>query len=85
MGWRGTCQACLAALLRCPPLGLSGWSASPPPMPNSAVISQSLYSGERGIDFLRQVALQGNQLVLLAKTREMDEDHTRKLTWQRLP
>lgn len=38
--------------------------------------------GEQGV---RHLALNGDTLVLTAKTHEMGEDHERKLVWQRVP
>jgi hypothetical protein len=48
-------------------------------------IQQSLYPAERGEDGVRQLTLRSNQLILIAKAHEMGEEHTRKLTWERLP
>ena len=47
-------------------------------------IRQSLEPGERGQDGVRHCVLDGDRLILTAKTHEMDEDHERKLVWQRL-
>jgi hypothetical protein len=46
-------------------------------------IRQTLYPGERGQDYVRHFVLDGNRLILTAKTHEMGEDHERKLVWQR--
>jgi hypothetical protein len=46
-------------------------------------IQQSLTPGERGEDAVRHVVLDGDRLILTAKTHEMGEDHERKLVWQR--
>ena len=47
-------------------------------------IQQSLYPGENGSEGTRQMQLEGNHLTLLAKTHEMNEDHQRKLVWERV-
>jgi len=54
---------------------------------NSTVIhhiQQSLTPGERGEDAVRHFALDGDRLILTAKTHEMGEDHERKVVWQRV-
>ncbi len=54
---------------------------------NSAVthhIQQSLKPGERGEDAVRHFVLEGDRLILTAKTHEMGENHERKLIWQRV-
>jgi hypothetical protein len=48
-------------------------------------IRQSLIPGEVGEDVVRRYVLDGDRLTLRAKTREMGEDHERKLVWQRVP
>jgi hypothetical protein len=48
-------------------------------------IKQSLYPGERGEEGIRQLTLDGNRLLLVAKTHEMGEDHERRLVWERVP
>lgn len=48
-------------------------------------IRQSLIPGEVGEDGVRHYVLDGDRLILTAKTHEMAEDHERKLVWQRLP
>jgi hypothetical protein len=47
-------------------------------------IQQSLTPGERGEDGVRHFVLDGDRLILTAKTHEMGEDHERKLVWQRV-
>jgi len=47
-------------------------------------IQQSLTPGERGEDAVRHFVLDGDRLILTAKTHEMGEDHERKLVWQRV-
>ena len=47
-------------------------------------ILQSLTPGERGEDAVRHFVLDGDRLILTAKTHEMGEDHERKLVWQRV-
>jgi hypothetical protein len=47
-------------------------------------IQQSLTPGERGEDALRHFVLDGDRLILTAKTHEMGEDHERKLVWQKV-
>jgi hypothetical protein len=47
-------------------------------------IQQSLTPGERGEDAVRHFVLDGDHLILTAKTHEMGEDHERKLVWQRV-
>ena len=46
-------------------------------------IHQSLYPGERGESGERHFMLEGNRLILSAKTHEMGEDHQRRLVWER--
>jgi hypothetical protein len=46
-------------------------------------IQQSLYPGERGQTAIRRLVLDGNRLILTAKTHEMGEDHERRLVWER--
>jgi hypothetical protein len=46
-------------------------------------IQQSLTPGERGEDAVRDFTLDGDRLILTARTHEMGEDHERKLVWQR--
>ena len=47
-------------------------------------IQQSLTPGERGEDAVRHFVLDGDRLILTAKTHEMGEDHERKVVWQRV-
>ena len=47
-------------------------------------IQQSLAPGERGEDAVRHFVLDGDRLILTAKTHEMGEDHERKIVWQRV-
>jgi hypothetical protein len=47
-------------------------------------VQQSLTPGERGEDAVRHFVLDGDRLILTAKTHEMGEDHERKLVWQRV-
>jgi hypothetical protein len=47
-------------------------------------IKQSLLPGEPGEDGVRHLVLDGDRLILTAKTHEMSEDHERKLVWQRV-
>ncbi len=47
-------------------------------------IQQSLYPAERGEQGIRQLLLDGNRLILSAKTHEMGEDHVRKLVWEHI-
>lgn len=46
-------------------------------------IVQSLYPAERGEEGVRHFVLDGDHLTLTAKTREMGEEHQRRLIWQR--
>jgi hypothetical protein len=47
-------------------------------------LRQSLYPGERGEDFVRQLSLDGERLTLVAKVHEEGEDHQRRLIWERI-
>jgi hypothetical protein len=47
-------------------------------------LRDSLYPGERGVDFVRHYAISGELLTLTAKVHEMGEDRERRLTWRRL-
>jgi hypothetical protein len=47
-------------------------------------LRDSLYPGERGVDFVRHYTIKGDLLTLVAKVHEMGEDHERRLTWRRL-
>jgi len=46
-------------------------------------IKQSLYPAERGEDAVRQLTIEGDRLILTAKSHEMGEDHVRRLVWER--
>jgi hypothetical protein len=48
-------------------------------------IKNSFYPGERDEEGVRHLLLNGDTLILTAKTHEMGEDHERKLVWQRVP
>lgn len=48
-------------------------------------IQQSLYPAERGEEGVRRLRLEGNRLILTAKTHEMGEDHERSLVWEHIP
>jgi hypothetical protein len=48
-------------------------------------LRESLYPGERGVDFVRHYTIAGDLLTLVAKVHEMGEDHERRLVWRRLP
>ena len=60
------------------------WTLDPSNSTVTHHIKQSLYPGERGEEGIRRFVLDGDHLTLIAKTREMGEDHERKLVWQRL-
>lgn len=47
-------------------------------------ITQSLYPAERGEDGVRQVTIEGKRLTLVARAHEMEEDHLRRLVWERI-
>jgi hypothetical protein len=47
-------------------------------------IQQSLTPGERGEDAVRHFVIDGDRLILTAKTHEMGEEHERKIVWQRV-
>ena len=59
------------------------WTFDPATQKVTHHLKDSLYPGERGIDFVRSVTLKGKQLTLVAKTHEMGEDHQRVLVWER--
>ena len=59
------------------------WSFDPAAQKVTHHLKDSLYPGERGINFVRSVTLVGNRLTLVAKTHEMGEDHQRVLVWER--
>jgi hypothetical protein len=48
-------------------------------------IKESLYPGERGQVVVRHYSIVDGRLTLVAKFREMGEEHQRRLTWERLP
>lgn len=48
-------------------------------------VRHALYPGERGVDFVRHYAIQGELLTLVAKSHEAGEDRERRLSWRRLP
>jgi len=58
------------------------WTADPSGPTVTHHLRQSLYPGERGEDFVRQVSIQGNRLTLVAKVHEQGEDHERRLVWE---
>jgi hypothetical protein len=47
-------------------------------------IRQSLYPGERGEEAVRRLSIEGNRLTIVAKAREMGEEHQRRLVWERV-
>ena len=47
-------------------------------------IKQSFYPAERGQDAVRQLTLEGDRLILVAKAHETGEDHERRLVWERV-
>jgi Lipocalin-like domain len=60
------------------------WTLDPAAKTVTHHIRQSLRPGERDDDAVRHFELDGDRLVLTARTHEMGEDHERKLVWQRL-
>lgn len=46
-------------------------------------LNESLYPGERGEEFVRHFSISDGRLTLVAKVREMGEDHQRRLIWRR--
>jgi hypothetical protein len=46
-------------------------------------IKESLYPGERGQSVVRHYSVADGHLTLIAKFREMGEEHQRRLTWER--
>ena len=60
------------------------WTVDPSGATVTHHLRQSLYPGERGEDFVRQLSFDGNRLTLIAKAHEMGEDHQRRLTWERV-
>ena len=61
------------------------WTVDPSGATVTHHLRQSLYPGERGLDFVRQLSMDGIRLTLVAKVHEMGEDHQRRLTWDRVP
>jgi len=47
-------------------------------------LTDSLYPGERGENFLRHYAIENGRLTLVATLHEMGEEHQRRLVWQRV-
>ena len=60
------------------------WTLDPSGATVTHHIRQSLYPGERGEEGVRRLELQGNRLILAAKSQEMGEDHERRLVWERV-
>jgi hypothetical protein len=60
------------------------WSVDAPGSTVTHHIQQSLYPAERGENGVRGLLVEGNRLILTAKTHEMGEDHERKLVWERI-
>jgi len=60
------------------------WTLDPAAKTVTHHIQQSLRPGERGDNAVRHFELDGDRLILTAKTHEMGEDHERKLVWERL-
>lgn len=60
------------------------WTVDPAGPTVTHHLRQSLYPGERGEDFVRQLSLEGQRLTLIAKVHEDGEDHQRRLTWERV-
>jgi len=60
------------------------WTLDPANATVTHHIRQSLTPGERDEDAVRHFVLEGDRLILTAKTHEMGEDHERKLVWQRI-
>lgn len=60
------------------------WTIDPAAMTVTHHLRQSLYPGERGEDFVRQLSIDGERLTLLAKLHEMGEEHVRRLVWERV-
>jgi hypothetical protein len=60
------------------------WTVDPSGPTVTHHLRQSLYPGERGEDFVRQLSLEGERLTLVAKVHEMGEDHQRRLVWERI-
>ena len=60
------------------------WTVDPSGPTVTHHLKQSLYPGESGEDFVRQLSFDGDRLTLIAKVHEMGEDHQRRLVWQRI-
>ena len=60
------------------------WTLDPAAKTVTHHIQESLRPGERHDDAVRHFELDGDRLILTAKSHEMGEDHERKLVWQRL-
>jgi hypothetical protein len=60
------------------------WSLDPSNSTVTHHIKQSLRPGERGEEGVRHFVLQGDRLTLTAKTHEMNEDHERRIVWERV-
>jgi hypothetical protein len=48
-------------------------------------IKESLYPAERGETVVRHYTIADGHLILIARFREMGEEHQRRLTWERAP
>ena len=60
------------------------WTLDPANSTVTHHIKQSLTPGEKDEEAVRHFVLDGDRLILRAKTHEMGEDHERKLVWQRI-
>lgn len=60
------------------------WTVDPSNSTVTHHIKQSLRPGERGEEGVRHFVLDGDRLTLSAKTHEMNEDHERRIVWQRV-
>ena len=60
------------------------WTLDPANSTVTHHIKQSLRPGERGEEGVRHFVLDGDRLTLTAKTHEMNEDHERRIVWQRV-
>ena len=60
------------------------WTVDPSGSTVTHHLRQSLYPGERGEDFVRQLSIDGDRLTLTAKVHEMGENHQRRLVWERI-
>ena len=59
------------------------WTIDPAASTVTHHLKHSLLPGERGSDFVRHFSIAADRLTLVAKVREMGEDHERKLVWER--